>query len=279
MIGRKAIIGLSLLSALLFCAFAVQSASAVEKKASATAYTCVAKSGGDFKDAHCDENSPGTGSFAHVEITKNTKTLVAATNEKVTENTTKSEPAVLKSEVPGGKVTITCTTVKNNETESFIENTEPEPGVMRVSGTAKTEFTNCTITELAKCVVAEPIVSMATFEAVEGLTGPKAEANAMGMKFKGEGTEETFAEIEFKNKGTEKCSLNEKKFKVKGSVIATSGPTTESKQDNKWSGATQVFTPKFSMESLKLGENAAEFSTILTPSMASAGNPIAGTTG
>jgi hypothetical protein len=291
MIGRRAIAGLSLPSALLFCAFAAQSALATETKpANTTAFTCVASGGEttkDFKDAHCDEAiTAGTGSFEHLKIAKNVKTQFKATNEKVTEKTTKSEPLVLKFEVPGGKVTITCTTVKNNEAESFVENSEPEAGVHRLKGTLRMEVSNCTATELAKCVVAEPIITMFNLEGVQefkrngvNVKGPKGEEKPMGIKFTGEGAEETFAEIEFKNKGAESCSLNGKIFKCKGSMIATSGPTTESKQDNKWGGATWVFTPKFEMQTLKCGANNLELSTILTPTMAGiGGNPLSTTT-
>ena len=70
-----------------------------------------------------------------------------------------------------------------------------------------------------------------------------------------------------------------KSFKVKGTAIATSGPTTEtSPQTNKWAGATLVFIPEEGkMQNLKLGVNTAEFTNIVTPSM-NGGNPIAATT-
>jgi hypothetical protein len=285
MIGRRAIAGLSLLSALLFCAFAAQSALATETKpANTTAFTCVSSGGStnkDFKDAHCDEQvEPGKGSFEHKAIANGSHTLIAATNV---------EPAVLKAKTPGGAATITCTTVKNNETESFVENSEPEPGTMRLKGTAKTEFSNCAVTELSHCVVAEPIVSMAEFEGVNefkragvNVKGPKGEEKPMGIKFTGEGGTEKnrFAEIEFKTKSGEKtaCALAAKTFPVTGSAIATSGLGTEAKQDNKSGGSTLVFTPKFEMETLKLGEESATFETITTPTMASSGNPISATT-
>jgi hypothetical protein len=292
MIGRRAIAGLSLLSALLFCAFAAQSALATETKpAGTTAFTCVEVVSGDFADAHCDNQTGGK--FAHVSIAKNTATPLAANNEKVTgEKTENKEPAVLKSKVAGASATITCEKVKNtteNNPEtgkplSYIENTEPSAGVHRLGGTATTDFTECVVTELAHCVVTEPIVSKSIFEGVQEFTrekvnvkGPKEEEKPMGIKFS-EDKSQPFAVIEFKNKTGEKCALNEKKFNVTGSVIATSGPGTEAKQDNKWGGATLAFTPKFNMETLFLGPEPAEFSTIITPKNAESGNTISTTT-
>jgi hypothetical protein len=260
------------------CAFGAPSASAAVAK-STTAFTCVSSGGStnkDFKDAHCDEQvAAGTGSFEHLAIPINQKVEVSPTNEKVTENTTKSEPAVLKSAVAGGKVTITCQVAKGKGT---FQNVEPEPGIHRGSGSGSTEMSECAAAELAHCAVAEPIVVNVTAVPLEGLTGPKGEENAMGGEVIGAGEKETFAQIEFKNKGTEKCSLSGVKFTVGGSLIATSGPTTEAKQNNKWSGATAVYTPKFNMENLKLGENVAEFSLITTVRATATGNPLSGTT-
>jgi hypothetical protein len=141
-------------------------------------------------------------------------------------------------------------------------------------GSAEAEFSNCNVKKLNKCVVAEPIVAKGTFEGVEG---PKGEENAMGVEYKGAGGGETFTEIEFKNKGAEACSVNGQKFAVKGSVIGTSGPTTESAQGNKEAGATIVFS-QAGMQKLQLGTKAAQMSLIVVPTMASGGYPISITT-
>ncbi len=284
MIGRRAAIGLSLLSALLVCAFAAQSASAlvVTKSNNTTAFTCV-KEGGvqDFSGVHCnpaDTVAPGNGEYGHDLIALNTPTEIDMTNSAVTESTKKSEPAVLKGTISLAKVTIECTTVKNNVKTSLVENTEPIAGQHTLKGTIQTEFSTCNVKELVKCIVAEPIVAGATVHGVGGMEGPFGEKNAMGLEFVGHGLEETFATIKFKNKGAEACSLNGKEFPVKGRMIATNGPTTESAQENKESGATLVFTPKVKMQTLKFGPNAAEFSSVLTPTMAGGGSPISMTT-
>jgi hypothetical protein len=279
MIGRRAVIGLSLLSSILLSAFAAQSAFAAEETSkNTTAFTCEKVGpGNEFADAHCDNKTGGE--FAHKLIPLNTTTELEGSNTSVTESTKKSEPAVLKGTIGLAKVTIECAKVKNNTAKSLVHNVEPVAGQHTFTGTAQNEFSECNVKELAKCIVAEPITSNANIHAVEGMEGPKAEKNAMGIEFIGSGAEETFAEVEFKNKGAEACSLNAKKFPIKGKVVATSGPTTESAQNNKHSGATLVFTPKFKMQTLKLGPNEATFETIGTATMAGAGgNPISLTT-
>jgi hypothetical protein len=281
MMGRRATLGLSLLSALLVCAFAAQSAFALEGTTSkrTTAVTCVklATETGQFNKAHCDKEDTGKGFFEHEAIKGETKEI-AATNSGVTEETKKLESAVLRGTVPGGKTEITCEIVKNKVNESNMSNTEPEVGKHTLSGTIVTEFSKCTVKQPLNCTIDEPVISRAIIHGVEGLEGPKGEKNAMGLRFTGEeneAKEKVFAEIKYKG---EKCALKGLTFKVTGSVIATNGPTTESSQENLESGSTLVFTPKFKMEeTLKLGANAAEFETIVTPSM-NGGNPIAGTT-
>jgi hypothetical protein len=274
MIGCRTTLGLSLLTALLFCGFAAQSASASLKVSNnTTMFTCNALGGSlDFADDHCNEKV-SEGLWGHTLIPLNTTTDIKPSNEKVTESTKKSEPAVLKGTVALVKVTIECTTVENNALgESFIHNAEPEAKKHSLSGVAKVIYRNCTAKPPEKCTVAEPIAAEATVEAVEGLEGPKGEKNAMGLQFIGKGSEETFAAIEFKG---ESCALKNLSVKVKGRVIGTSGPSTESGQENKASGSTIVFTPKFSMQELKVGNQLAEFTSIITPKFS---NPTTATT-
>jgi hypothetical protein len=283
MIGRRAVIGLSLLSALFFCAFAAQSASAaLTTSKNTTAFTCVKdpEKKGDFTKAHCDFGDTGVkgaSEFKHDLIKIGETTTIDGTNAEVTESTKKSEPAVLTGELAGAKLQIECTTVKNNTKNSWIRNAEPAKTQHTLEGTIETEFTTCNVKLLTGCTVTEPIVTKAIVHGVEGLEGPKGkvlEPNAMGVEFIGDGPEETFTEIEFKGS---LCALKNLKFPVKGKVIGTNGPTTESDQSNKETGATLVFTPKFNMQELKLGPNPAEFHAIATPKMPE-GNPISLTT-
>lgn len=254
MIGRRAVVGLSLLSALLFCAFAAQSASAAVST-NTTMYTCITAPGnGDFEDAHCDKRHPEKkGNFTHELIPLNTTTEVAA------EQTTN---AVLKSKVGLTATEITCTVTKNNAAESLSHNVD-NAGKHELTGVVVTEFKTCTVNKPAKCTVKEPIVSRAKVVGVEKLG---AGANEMGAELKGSGEEETFAEITFE--GAE-CSLKGKTFKVKGSVIGTSpiGNTIEPKH----TGGTAVFSPEKEMEKLKLGVEVAEFTVTVTQKMAGGG--------
>lgn len=291
MIGRRAVIGLSLLSALLFCAFAAQSASATinggKESTRTTAFTCLASGGEtnkDFTDEHCDKKvTAGTGSFEHLKIATGTETKIGGNNEKVTGATNEIESAVLRGTIGITKTEITCKKYVVDETKSFILNAQPKALEHKVTGTVRAEFSECEVKKPAKCTIRDPIIAEAIFVGVEGLKGPKVgEENAMGLRFTGEGEaegkKETFARILYK--GAE-CALKEKEFPVTGKVIATSGPTTaETGQESQHSGATLVFTPKFEMEELHIGvpANVAEFETIATSKMASAGNPLTLTT-
>ena len=272
MIGRRAVVGLSLLSALLFCAFAAQSASAAQA-VNTTTFTCFDTGNfktGDFTDAHCDvPGTPGSQQFAHKTIPTFTQTEVTMTNEKVTNGTKDSEPTVVKSKIGLSSVEITCTTVKGEPKNSAVENVEEGKGhFWRGVWAWVTEA--CTVNKPAKCAVKAPIKSDSTLVAVEKLG---AAENEMGVELKGSGAEETLAEVTFE--GAE-CALKSKTFKIKGSLIGTSGPTTESSQTSKGSGATVVVTPKNGMQKTKLGVENAEISTILTRT--ANGIPLSATT-
>jgi len=270
MTGRRAVVGLSLLSALFLCAFAAQSASAALKTSNnTTAFTCFKDQAntGDFKDEHCDETGmKGQEKFKHKLIPFDQTTEVDATN---------TTNAVLKGEVVGGgKVTITCTVVKNKTANSTLHNVEPVAGQHTFTGVAETEFTKCTVTELKNCTVKEPVVSKANVHGVEGMEGPNKEANAMGSEFIGSGANETFTEITFEGAS---CAVKGTTFPVKGKVVATNGPLATSKQDDPHSGATLVFTNANAMEELTLGGKTATFTLTSTVTMAG-GEPISLTT-
>lgn len=272
MIGRRAAVGLSLLCALLFCAFAAQSASAA-KSTNTTAVTCVPSEKGGFNDAHCDiPNAGGTGKFTHEAIPLNETKTVNATNQKVTNETKEHEAVRLNGSIGLTKVEISCTTLETDTSNSFVHNVESESKhTMTGNGTAV--ISECTVLKPAKCIIKGPIRADANFSGAEKLG---AAENEMGVEFVGANAEETFAEVTFE--GAE-CALKGQTYKVKGSMIGTSGPGTESSQTNKWSGATIVFTAKKEMEKLKLGSGTAEVSTIVTPTGTGGGaNPIPITT-
>jgi hypothetical protein len=275
MIGRRAVLGLSLLSALVFSAFAVQSAAAEGPSVNTTMFTCVdtfPNNAGDFTDPHCDTAGiPKKERYAHVGIENGNTTSLIATNKEVTNSTKDSEPTVFKSKVGLTATEITCTTVET-ETANTTAHNEVLNMKHTITGFVRLVHKGCTVNKPAKCTIKEPIEANAKVNGVEGLG---AGANEMGLELKGSGAEETFAEITYE--GAE-CSLKGKTFKVKGSVICTSGPTTESPQTNKSSGATWVFTPKKEMQKLKFGVEVAEFSMIVTLKNAISKTPISVTT-
>jgi hypothetical protein len=265
MIGRRASLGLSLLSVVLLWALPAQSASAAPTTSfNTTAFTCtLGFDDGDFKDAHCDvKGTPGKEKYRHVAIPLDSTIEITATNANVTSETAVSEPAVFKGTAAIVKTEIECSTVKNVGKNSWVHNTQPLLEKNHTfEGSVETEYSSCFVRSPSKCTVKSPILAKAKVHAVQGLEGPKGEKNAMGLEFIGSGKEETLAEITYE--GAE-CALKGNTFPVKGKMYATSGPTTESAQENKASGATLVFTPKFGMEELKLGTNAAEFTSIVT---------------
>lgn len=291
MIGRRAVLGLSLLSALVFCAFAAQGATAAEKESeNTTAYTCVKSinNDGDFKDEHCDETGPSPGKeiYRHDVIEIGKTTNIGGDNEKVTESTKKLESAVLKGKLGLVETEITCEKYVVDETKSWIRNVESGKS-HKVEGTVRAEFKTCTVKKPAKCTVKEPIEVNANFVGVDGLRDPETgKETAMGLRFTGEkefGTsKDVFASITYE--GIE-CSLKGQTFPITGSAIATSGPNTSMGQSVRESGATLVFQPesgkeKVPMQALHLGEpkNVAKFETISTSRMAEKGNPISLTT-
>ncbi len=270
MIGRRAVLGLSLLSALLLCAFAAQSASA-QKAENTTAFTCV-KDGnkkGEFEDAHCDKKHPKTeGEYTHKEIAKDVTTEIEVTNEKMGAATNEKTSQVLKATVFAVKTEITCDTVKSRKTagvdKNFIHNVESGAGKHTVTGEGTVEYTGCKALKPAKCTVKEPIIVKGTFQGVEK-TGP--EKNTMGIEFTPEKDKEgkALAFTEITLEGAE-CALKGKPFKVDGTAIATANPTVG--DTAKHSGATATFTEAMTKETLKIGLNPAEHKGGFTVKMA-----------
>jgi len=278
MIRRRTVIGLSLLCALAFCAFAAQSASAQKgtRAKNTTAFTCVnpGPKEGDFKDAHCDEKvASQTGEYAHEPIPLNTTTQLTVTNEGTTNKTEGSASITIRFTFALLKVEITCkTATTEGAKESFIHNVESEAKTHTVTGTLAILLKDCEVKTPAKCGVKEPIELKALFEGVEGL-GPTKDTH--GIEFKGDPEETSpLASIIFTNKGAEKCPLVEKTVAITGSMIATGTPSPKEKH----SGATTVFEPGNEMQTLTAGGKPAEFIATFTTRMFGKGLPISFTT-
>jgi hypothetical protein len=271
MIGRRAVLGLSLLLALLCSAFLAQNAAAVAAK-NTTAVTCV-KGGGmqDFKDAHCDENvGAGKGEYGHVAIEPGKTTTVVITNEKTKNGTTETTPTTFKGTAFGAKLEGSCQTVTG---EGTFKNEEPEPGVHTGSGTGTIKATNCKVDKPLKCTVKEPLEIPGIGSPVEELGAGKNEMGAELKPAKGE----IFSSVTLENKGAEKCALAGKPLEVKGTAIATSAlaPTEIH------SGATAVLTNAMTKETLSLGGNPVEVSGTTTIRPVVEGkiqNPLSSTT-
>jgi hypothetical protein len=260
--AQRTAVGLSLICALFFCAFAAQSASAAEGK-NTTAFTCVEGGGAkDFSDAHCDTAvTAGTGKFGHVAISVGTATGISVTNAKTKNNTTESTPIIQKGTIFGIASEIECKTLSG---EGTLTNEEPSAGVHRVKGTITAKFTTCTAKKPAVgCKVKEPIEVSSNVEGVEGLGAGK---NEMGLEFKPTGAH--FATITL-----EGCFIAGT-FNVDGTAIATGTPSNTAKH----TGATSIFTEAMTKETLKLAGNAASVSSSSTVTMSGGGNPIALTT-
>lgn len=253
MIGRSATIGLLMLSVPIFCALAASSASA----AGTTAVTCVAKEGGDFKDAHCGEQvKAGEGKFAHTAIKPGIETQISLSNEKTGSGTTSAQPLVFTGTLAGVKVEFTCTTVSGTGT---LVNGEPKEKVMEASGNAVLEATKCTVAKPAKCTVKEPFAWDTHFKTYEN-------GAEMGLEF----TPKNEKQFGFWEMLGSECSLKGVSIAIEGSFKGTVGGTTEGK------GATIGFTPA-STAGLKWGGSPYTLTGSVTPQMKE-GDPIAFTT-
>jgi hypothetical protein len=274
MIGRRGIAGLSLLCALMFCAFAAQSASAQVgiKSTNTTAWTCV-KGGGnlDFADEHCDVKvTIGNGEYGHEPIGLNTTTKIEVLNA--------GKAPFFKGTVAGAVTEVECANVASVAEKSMIHNVETELK-HTVTGEVQVNFTKCTVKNPKECKIKEPITTTATFGGVEGL---KPGGGEMGVEFNGSGVEKTFAELSYEG---EKCSLKGQTFKVKGSVIATGGTPTQTEDH---SGATSVYIPhkekatvkelEEGMQTLEIAKNKEQFFTATFTTKMVGGNPITLTT-
>ncbi len=273
MIGRKSIVGLSLLAALALCAFMAQGASAAFGTATnLTAFTCVEGKGNkDFSDAHCDNPvTPETGKFGHVAIPLNTKTKIETTNEATKNETKEREPAILKGSLLGATVTITCKKVGPGTEESYIENKEPSKEVHQIEGTSSVQFTECTtVGNGSACKAKEPIKLNTFFHGVEDKA---ASPKLMALEFTPDPASEKNLYVTVEFEGT--CLVT--KTEVTGTARGTGTPAGAAKSG----GATLNFLP--ADESLKAFGNAATFEGKFTTRMKEEGgvkgNPISVTT-
>jgi hypothetical protein len=150
--GRRAIIGLCMLCALLVSAVAAQGASA--KEFGTTSFTC-ANLGGtthQFTKAHCKESDKGAGPFEHVAIAENTTTELTGTNANTGANTETATVTKLKSVRAGVELELQATGVTNEGPATMVNkkavNAKGETE-MYVEGEGKILYTGVSVTKPA----------------------------------------------------------------------------------------------------------------------------------
>jgi hypothetical protein len=258
MIVRRAAVGLSLLCALVFCAVAASSASAVVK--GTTAFTCapVAAGTGHFTDAHCD--TEGTGSFDHVAIGEGVEKVYEITNAGTKNSTTEATPLVFKG-VVGVPFEISCNTLSGSVTLT----NRFEGGKMENVGTkVSANLTNCTVLKpVGKCTVKEgSIVSGVTTTSRTEVTYEKENKeiveHTMDVELKPNPGNELFS---FTLEGKD-CPFKAGSMIMRGSAIGTGARgSTEATSS---SGATLLFTHEMTTKTMSSGGNKIGLTGALT---------------
>jgi len=161
-LNRRAVVGLTLLCALLFCAFAAQSASAVSGR---TAFTCVKTEGGaGFKDSHCTGAVASGAAFKHVEIEQGLLTKTHITNEKTDAATLGSTNTVLKATFLGVENEVVCSKVLGHSEVSNTQDGITKEHIIHVTKTTL-HHTGCKVNKPAGCVIPNETLL------IKGITG------------------------------------------------------------------------------------------------------------
>jgi hypothetical protein len=271
--GRRAIIGLMLLCALVVSAFAAPNATALR---GTTAYTCKPEPKPTeftfgFEDEHCDKAILGTkAKWVHEEIKPGTTTKVTATNNET--GGANSVPG-LRFTSEGEVVEILAAGFSTCKEKTTLKNSVfGEKEQMIASGEFCGEFTSLEVTSPSKeCKVKGGIIQLnaaADWRSLVLVVGGKEE-----MSFTvSQPTGKPFTTFEL-----EKCpnkNLN-KSYSVEGTTVQANVST----EVNSFIGATIKFETKKTGEALKVGGAKAEFSGIFTPRMVpefkAESNPIA----
>lgn len=199
MSGKRAVLGLSLLCALLVSAWTASSTAAGEAKIITTHFRCKEQPSpaGDaegFSDEHCTVAATGKNvKFEHAESFPNRTFRATASNEKTAESTKKSTELVLTGKTKGVNGEIGCTTVHQ---EGEVGNI-PGPPMAAWGEFHETKIAGCTTKGFlaflgcevgeGEIVVAEKLVSGTTPNSMEVVYEPK-KGEVVGI-FAIEGTE------------------------------------------------------------------------------------------
>jgi hypothetical protein len=257
MIGRRAIIGLSLLSALVFCAFAAPNAMAVK---GTTAFTCVKVAAGvpsQFEDEHCTKEKISTGQFVHAVSPLGTNTPVIVSN-----NITGAQNSLLKLKGVLGGVELELESKKfADKGKTSLTNKENAAEQMEATGGNDGQFSEITVVKPANCTVA-------TVNLIEGTGQTKVVGTEMWVEFTTAGG--IFANFELSG---EKCALKGSKIEVKGTAKANVS-TSETALD----GATLQFTKAQTEKTLQVGGKPASFEGQFTVRNKTSNTPLVSTT-
>jgi hypothetical protein len=215
MIGRKSVIGLAVLCALVVSAFSAAGASAEQR-----AYTCTPEAVvKDYAsaDQHCVTNIGSGGGRGHVLIEAK-ETKITGTNEKTASSTTAKETSKLLGALAGVITEVQCTglTGTGNLTNAAAS----------VTGEGVITYTGCVVTKPAVgCEVVGGTI------ATENLTATTVGQAANRLKFTPKAPATKFATVPIKGCAGEAPPAGN--YPVTGSLIAkTSGATTTTKHED-----------------------------------------------
>jgi hypothetical protein len=260
MFRPRALVGLSLLCALVISAFAASSATAWK---GTTAFVCESvKEGAGFEDEHCQKEVGSKAKFKHEELKPGTNTQLTVGN---TETAGKLVSPKLAFTIAGVKTEIEAEGFTSCKNKTSAENKEVEGG-MEVAGETCGEFTGVVVTKPAKCTVKGKTVFLKEKGKAKTVVKEEGGKQEMFVEFT---PPEVFAEITFE--GAE-CALKGMTLKVTGSAQANN--TTE---EGKLDGPTIKFTTAQTEKTLKVGAGAAKFEATFTARMLE-GSPIGLTT-
>jgi hypothetical protein len=162
MTGRRALLGLCMLCALMVSAVAAQSAMAVS---GTTGFTCVADPAGTLKGSHCLDSGPAT-LFKHVEIPQDETTETKISNE-TTEGGTSTQ--IFKETIAGVELELKATGLSGTGTQT--NTLDKATGEHYISGTALLTYTGVTVQKPAgkgcKVFTDDPVTKT---KGVEGVT-------------------------------------------------------------------------------------------------------------
>jgi hypothetical protein len=264
----RAVIGLTLLSALVFCAFAAPNAVALK---GTTAFTCAPGNKGlnGFEDEHCTKSFGPNPAWEHVEIKPNIPTLLTTGNTQ-----TSGELAFpkLKSTLGGVEFELEAGGFTSTPNKTSAENKENGVKQMEAVFPYMGQYIGVVVNKPKNCTVKNGEVALLEGS---GKTVVKEIESKQEMYVEFVPNEKgVFSEFTFE--GAE-CALKGTTAKVTGSAQANN--TTE---EGKVDGPTLRFTTTQTEKTLKVGAVAAKFEGTFTarmlPTIGQRENPIVLTT-